>query len=179
MQARLAAPCSGDADAFPEIVRAWSPMMLHVARMYVSTERLCSRTPPSMGLHPTHQSALAASADRSWQLLYRPHLPRCARLPKNTDANWDQADPERDLGCNSEPFRASRELAHEADKLRQQSGREAQRRRVPPTSCRQVTWNVRNSGVRFSKISSENTITWFSSRSAGRAARMFSLPTDA
>jgi RNA polymerase sigma-70 factor (ECF subfamily) len=29
---------SGEADAFAEIVRAWSPMMLHVARMYVSTD---------------------------------------------------------------------------------------------------------------------------------------------
>jgi len=29
---------TGDADAFAEIVRAWSPMMLHVARMYVSTD---------------------------------------------------------------------------------------------------------------------------------------------
>ena len=27
-----------DADAFAEIVRVWSPMMLHVARMYVSTD---------------------------------------------------------------------------------------------------------------------------------------------
>jgi RNA polymerase sigma-70 factor (ECF subfamily) len=27
-----------DADAFAEIVRAWSPMMLHVARLYVSTD---------------------------------------------------------------------------------------------------------------------------------------------
>jgi RNA polymerase sigma-70 factor (ECF subfamily) len=29
---------AGDADAFAEIVRAWSPMMLRVARMYVSTD---------------------------------------------------------------------------------------------------------------------------------------------
>lgn len=29
---------TGDAEAFAEIVRAWSPMMLHVARMYVSTD---------------------------------------------------------------------------------------------------------------------------------------------
>jgi RNA polymerase sigma-70 factor, ECF subfamily len=29
---------TGDADAFAGIVRAWSPMMLHVARMYVSTD---------------------------------------------------------------------------------------------------------------------------------------------
>jgi len=29
---------AGDADAFAEIVRAWSPMMLRVARSYVSTE---------------------------------------------------------------------------------------------------------------------------------------------
>jgi RNA polymerase sigma-70 factor (ECF subfamily) len=29
---------AGDADAFAEIVRSWSPMMLHVARMYVSTD---------------------------------------------------------------------------------------------------------------------------------------------
>jgi RNA polymerase sigma-70 factor, ECF subfamily len=29
---------TGDIDAFAEIVRAWSPMMLHVARMYVSTD---------------------------------------------------------------------------------------------------------------------------------------------
>jgi RNA polymerase sigma-70 factor, ECF subfamily len=29
---------AGDADAFAEIVRAWSPMMLRVARTYVSTE---------------------------------------------------------------------------------------------------------------------------------------------
>ena len=29
---------TGDADAFAEIVRAWSPMMMHVARMYVSTD---------------------------------------------------------------------------------------------------------------------------------------------
>jgi RNA polymerase sigma-70 factor (ECF subfamily) len=28
----------GDTEAFAEIVQAWSPMMLHVARMYVSTE---------------------------------------------------------------------------------------------------------------------------------------------
>ena len=29
---------AGDADVFAEIVRAWSPMMLHVARTYVSTD---------------------------------------------------------------------------------------------------------------------------------------------
>jgi RNA polymerase sigma-70 factor, ECF subfamily len=29
---------TGDADAFAEIVRAWSPMMMHVARLYVSTD---------------------------------------------------------------------------------------------------------------------------------------------
>ena len=29
---------AGDAEAFAEVVRAWSPMMLHVARMYVSTD---------------------------------------------------------------------------------------------------------------------------------------------
>ena len=29
---------TGDADAFAEIVQPWSPMMLHVARMYVSTD---------------------------------------------------------------------------------------------------------------------------------------------
>jgi RNA polymerase sigma-70 factor (ECF subfamily) len=29
---------TGDADAFAEIVRAWSPMMLYVARKYVSTD---------------------------------------------------------------------------------------------------------------------------------------------
>jgi hypothetical protein len=29
---------AGDADAFAEVVRAWSPMMLQVARSYVSTE---------------------------------------------------------------------------------------------------------------------------------------------
>jgi RNA polymerase sigma-70 factor, ECF subfamily len=29
---------TGDADAFAGIVRAWSPMMLHIARMYVSTD---------------------------------------------------------------------------------------------------------------------------------------------
>jgi RNA polymerase sigma-70 factor, ECF subfamily len=29
---------TGDADAFGEIVRAWSPMMMHVARLYVSTD---------------------------------------------------------------------------------------------------------------------------------------------
>jgi RNA polymerase sigma-70 factor, ECF subfamily len=29
---------AGDADAFAEIVRAWSPMMVHVARAYVSTD---------------------------------------------------------------------------------------------------------------------------------------------
>jgi RNA polymerase sigma-70 factor (ECF subfamily) len=29
---------TGDANAFAGIVRAWSPMMLHVARMYVSTD---------------------------------------------------------------------------------------------------------------------------------------------
>ena len=29
---------AGDAEAFAEIVRAWSPMMLRVARSYVSTD---------------------------------------------------------------------------------------------------------------------------------------------
>jgi len=29
---------AGDADAFADIVRAWSPVMMHVARMYVSTD---------------------------------------------------------------------------------------------------------------------------------------------
>jgi hypothetical protein len=38
MQARLAAPCSGDADAFPEIVRAWSPMMF-ARSAYVRVDR--------------------------------------------------------------------------------------------------------------------------------------------
>jgi RNA polymerase sigma-70 factor, ECF subfamily len=86
----------GDADAFSQLVRSWSPMMLHLARSYVSTDasaqEVVQETWLAMirGLHRFE----ARSSLRTWVLAILGNLGRTRGVREARAVPWSSLGPD-------------------------------------------------------------------------------------
>jgi RNA polymerase sigma-70 factor (ECF subfamily) len=98
---------AGDADAFAEIVRAWSPMMLHVARAYVSTDASAQEVVQDAWL------ALIRGIDkfegrsllRTWMVAVVSNIGRSRGAREARIIPWSSLGPSADEGAAVDPDR--------------------------------------------------------------------------
>ena len=97
----------GDAEAFVEVVRAWSPMMLHVARMYVSTDASAQEVVQEAWLAMIrgldefeHRSSL-----RTWMLAILGNIGRSRGVREARTVPFSSLGPDEDDGPAVDPDR--------------------------------------------------------------------------
>jgi RNA polymerase sigma-70 factor (ECF subfamily) len=98
---------SGDADAFAEIVRAWSPMMLHVARMYVSTDASAQEVVQEAWLAMIQglDRFEGRSSLRTWMLAILGNIGRSRGVREARTVPLSSLGPEDDRGPAVDPDR--------------------------------------------------------------------------
>ena len=89
---------AGDADAFAEIVRAWSPMMLRVARTYVSTEASAQEVVQDawLALIRGLDRFEGRSSLRTWMLAILGNLGRSRGVREARTVPWSSLGPTED-----------------------------------------------------------------------------------
>ena len=97
----------GDADAFGEIVRAWSPMMLHVARMYVSTDASAQEVVQDAWLAMIQglDKFEGRSSLRTWMLAILANVGRSRGVREARTVPWSSLAPNDDDGPAVTPDR--------------------------------------------------------------------------
>jgi RNA polymerase sigma-70 factor (ECF subfamily) len=89
---------AGDADAFAEIVRAWSPMMLRVARTYVSTDASAQEVVQDAWLAMIRglDRFEGRSSLRTWMLAILSNLGRSRGVREARTLPWSSLGPAED-----------------------------------------------------------------------------------
>lgn len=89
---------AGDADAFAEIVRAWSPMMLRVARTYVSTDASAQEVVQDAWLAMIRglDRFEGRSSLRTWMLAILGNLGRSRGVREARTLPWSSVGPAED-----------------------------------------------------------------------------------
>jgi RNA polymerase sigma-70 factor, ECF subfamily len=98
---------TGDAEAFAEIVRAWSPMMLHVARMYVSTDASAQEVVQEAWLAVIQglDKFEGRSSLRTWMLAILGNIGRSRGVREARSVPLSSLGPEEDDGPALDPDR--------------------------------------------------------------------------
>lgn len=98
---------AGDAEAFAEIVRAWSPMMLRVARSYVSTDASAQEVVQDawMALVRGLDRFEGRSSLRTWMLAILANLGRSRGVREARTLPWSSLGPVEDDGPAVNPDR--------------------------------------------------------------------------
>jgi RNA polymerase sigma-70 factor (ECF subfamily) len=97
----------GDADAFSQLVRSWSPMMLRLARSYVSTDASAQEVVQETwlavirGLHRFE----ARSSLRTWVLAILGNLGRTRGVREARAVPWSSLGPDDMAGSGVDPDR--------------------------------------------------------------------------
>jgi RNA polymerase sigma-70 factor (ECF subfamily) len=101
---------TGDADAFAEIVRAWSPMMLHVARMYVSTDASAQEVVQEAWLAMIQglDKFEGRSSLRTWMLAILSNIGRSRGVREARTVPLSSLGPDEDDGPAVDPDRFRR-----------------------------------------------------------------------
>jgi len=97
----------GDSDAFGEIVRAWSPMMLQVARGYVSTEASAQEVVQDAWLAMIRglDKFEGRSTLRTWMFAILGNLGRSRGVRESRTVPWSSLVPAEDEGPAVDPDR--------------------------------------------------------------------------
>jgi RNA polymerase sigma-70 factor (ECF subfamily) len=98
---------TGDADAFAEIVRAWSPMMMHVARMYVSTDASAQEVVQEAWLAMIQglDKFEGRSSLRTWMLAILGNISRSRGVREARTVPLSSLGPDQDDGPAVDPDR--------------------------------------------------------------------------
>jgi RNA polymerase sigma-70 factor (ECF subfamily) len=98
---------AGDSDAFAEVVRAWSPMMLHVARAYVSTEASAQEVVQDAWLAMIRglDKFEGRSSLRTWMLAILANIGRSRGVREARTVPWSSLNPAEDAGPAVDPER--------------------------------------------------------------------------
>jgi RNA polymerase sigma-70 factor (ECF subfamily) len=98
---------TGDADAFAEIVRAWSPMMLHVARMYVSTDASAQEVVQEawLAMIQGFDKFEGRSSPRTWMLAILGNIGRSRGVREARTVPLSSLGPDEDDGPAVDPDR--------------------------------------------------------------------------
>jgi RNA polymerase sigma-70 factor, ECF subfamily len=98
---------AGDSDAFAELVRAWSPMMLQVARTYVSTDASAQEVVQDTWLEMIRglDKFEGRSSLRTWLLAILGHIGRRRGAREARTLPWSSLSPADDAGPAVAPDR--------------------------------------------------------------------------
>ena len=98
---------AGDSDAFAEVVRAWSPMMLQLARGYVSTEASAQEVVQDAWLAMIRglDRFEGRSSLRTWMFAILGNLGRSRGVRESRTVPWSSLGPAEDEGPAVDPDR--------------------------------------------------------------------------
>jgi RNA polymerase sigma-70 factor, ECF subfamily len=98
---------AGGADAFAEIVRAWSPMMLHVARAYVSTDASAQEVVQDAWLAMIRglDKFEGRSSLRTWVVAIVSNIGRSRGVREARTIPWSSLGPQENEGAAVNPDR--------------------------------------------------------------------------
>jgi RNA polymerase sigma-70 factor, ECF subfamily len=98
---------AGDSDAFAEVVRAWSPMMLQAARAYVSTDASAQEVVQEAWLAMIRglDKFEGRSSLRTWLLAILRNIGRSHGVRESQTVPWSSLGPSDDAGPAVDPDR--------------------------------------------------------------------------
>jgi RNA polymerase sigma-70 factor (ECF subfamily) len=98
---------AGDSEAFAELVQAWSPMMLHVARTYVSTDASAQEVVQDAWLAMIRglEEFEGRSSLRTWLLAILGNIGRRQGVREARTVPWSSLNPADDAGPAVDPDR--------------------------------------------------------------------------
>jgi RNA polymerase sigma-70 factor, ECF subfamily len=98
---------AGDSDAFAEVVRAWSPMMLQAARAYVSTDASAQEIVQEAWLAMIRglDKFEGRSSLRTWLLAILRNIGRSHGVRESRTVPWSSLGPSDDAGPAVDPDR--------------------------------------------------------------------------